>query len=92
MAIPTTEAGPDPDLIGAINGVYQAGAVINCILTVPVIDRFGRKMGMYYNSCLGLLGGALACGASNIATFIVGRFFLGASAFGFLTMTPLYSK
>lgn len=47
---------------------------------------------MYYNAVLGLFGGALICGARNIGMFIAGRFFAGASAFGFLVVTPVYTS
>lgn len=93
MGIPLTgpEMTPDPNQVGLINGIYQAGAVINIVLTVVVLDRYGRKMSMYYNCFFGLLGGALTTGAFNLATFTVGRLFLGGSAFGFLVLTPIYT-
>ena len=85
------ENGPNESLIGATNGVFQAGAVINIVLTVIVLERYGRKNCIYYQCFWGLLGGALATGARNAAMFIVARFFLGASAFGLLVLIPIYT-
>ncbi|KAJ7778878.1 hypothetical protein B0H14DRAFT_2631395 [Mycena olivaceomarginata] len=54
-------------LIGAINGVFQAGAVLGVILNCWVMEKWGRRASLVYCSVLGLFGGALICGARNIA-------------------------
>jgi len=79
------------NVAGATSGIFQAGAAINVILTAIVLDRFGRKAGIYYNAVIGLFGGALIVGSINISMFLAGRFFAGMSSFGFLTMTPVYT-
>ncbi|KAJ9604940.1 hypothetical protein H2200_010329 [Cladophialophora chaetospira] len=79
------------NLIGAMSGVFQAGATINVFLASWVADKHGRKWGFYYCSLLSLLGGALLCGAKNVTMFIVARLFAGAGANGFLALTPMYS-
>lgn len=75
---------------GAISGIFQAGASLNVILTAIVLDRWGRKASIYYNSTVGLFGGALIVGARNIEMFLGGRFFAGMSSFGYLVLTPIY--
>ncbi|KAF8212868.1 general substrate transporter [Mycena galopus ATCC 62051] len=79
-------------LIGAINGVFQAGAVLGVILNCWVMEKWGRRASLVYCSVLGLFGGALICGARNIAMFIVGRFFAGAGSWSFLAVTPIYTS
>ena len=76
---------------GATSGVFQAGAAVGTILTAIVMDRFGRRNCMYYNSIVGLFGGALIAGSRNISMFLAGRFFAGCSSFGFLVITPVYT-
>ena len=78
-------------LIGAMSGVFQAGAAINVFAANWVADRWGRKAGFMYCSVLSLLGGALLCGSTNVAMFIVARFIAGAGSWGFLSITPVYS-
>lgn len=83
--------GLNEGLVGATNGVFQAGAVINIILTVIMLEKYGRKKAIYFDCFWGLLGGALAAGARNTSMFIVARFFLGASSFGLLALIPIYT-
>jgi MFS family permease len=51
------------------------------------MDKWGRKAGVIYCSVLGLVGGALLCGAQNIGMFIAFRFFAGAGSWGFLALS-----
>jgi MFS family permease len=43
----------------------------------PIIDRWGRKSGIYIGSMIVFLGVGLQAGASNFDMFIAGRFLLG---------------
>jgi hypothetical protein len=76
------------NVAGATSGIFQAGAAINVVLTAIVLDRYGRKSGVYYNAVIGLFGGALIVGAQNISMFLAGRFFAGMSSFGFFDDDP----
>lgn len=79
-------------IIGALNGVYQAGAFINVFITCNLSDRFGRRWAMHWNAFLGIIGGTILTASVHIAMAMVGRFILGASAWGFLTLTPIYTS
>lgn len=79
-------------ITGATNGVFQAGAFINTFITCWALEKLGRKKSLYYNALVGLLGGALLAGSKNIGMFLAGRFFTGASAWGFLIITPVYTS
>ncbi|CAG9950264.1 unnamed protein product [Clonostachys rosea f. rosea IK726] len=83
-------------LIGAINGVFQAGGFIGILMTSWILDRYGRKISSIYCALLGLLGGSILCGSRNVTMFIIGRFFAGAGAWGFLAcidrVAPIYTS
>lgn len=74
-------------LIGAMSGVFQAGAFFGVLIASWVMDRFGRKAGVMYCAFFSLFGGAMLCGSKNVATFIVARFFAGMGSWGFLAVS-----
>jgi len=90
-------------LIGACSGIFQvytlkfcqehqltyvqAGAFINVFIAGWIMDKWGRKAGFYWCAFLSLLGGALLCGSTNIAMFIVARFIAGGGSWGFLSVS-----
>ncbi|RVX65797.1 hypothetical protein B0A52_10328 [Exophiala mesophila] len=78
-------------LIGAMSGVFQAGGVFGILGVTIVMDKWGRKAGMWFCATLGLVGGALTCAAQGVAMFIAVRFLSGAGAWGFLSITPVYT-
>lgn len=74
-------------LIGAMSGIFQAGAFFNVFLAAWVADTWGRKASFIYCGVLSLFGGAMLCGARNVAMFIVARFFAGAGSWGYLAVS-----
>ena len=78
-------------LVGAMSGVFQAGAVVGVLFVSWVMDRYGRKAGMLYCSAFSVLGGVLLTASNGVAMFIVARFFSGIGSWGFLAVTPVYS-
>ena len=79
-------------LVGAISGVYLAGCLIGSVLSSQVTDSLGRRKSLSLASALGVLGGALQAGASNIGMFIGARliagFGIGASTAGYKGRDP----
>ena len=55
-----------------------------------VADRWGRKNAFHYLGALSVFGGALICGSQNVTMFIVGRFFTGAGAWGYLVVSKSF--
>lgn len=55
------------NLIGAMSGVFQAGAFFGVIIGSWVMDKWGRKIGMTYCAFFSILGGALLCGSNGPA-------------------------
>jgi MFS family permease len=53
------------------------GAILVGPLTGWLIDKMGRKFGLYLSGVINILGAAIAGSATNIAMFIAGRFILG---------------
>ncbi|KAJ5798544.1 uncharacterized protein N7503_007840 [Penicillium pulvis] len=81
------KASPNSNgLIGATNGVFQAGAFFGILLGSWIMDRFGRRMGVVYGSVLCIVGGAVACASQNIGMFIAFRFFIGAGSWAFMAL------
>lgn len=85
---PTTKI---TQLIGAMNGVYQAGAVIGVLGAPYIMDRWGRRAGFVYASTFSILGGAIVTGSNGVAMFITARFFVGLGAWAFVAITPTYT-
>ena len=83
---PVLAKGAD-QIIGAMSGVFQAGAAINVFAAAYVSDKWGRKAGFYWCAFLSLLGGALEAGAVNSTMFIVARLFAGGGSWGFLAIS-----
>ena len=64
-------------LVGAINGVYIAGALIGSVLSSYATDILGRRKSLSLVSMLATLGGILQAGSVNIAMFIAARLIAG---------------
>ena len=80
-----------PSIISAMNAVFQVGGLFGIIGGSFVMDRWGRKAGMYYAAALSFIGGAPLTGSVNPAMFIVFRFFAGAGSYSFDAVTPVYA-
>jgi MFS family permease len=64
-------------LIGAINGLFQAGGIFGALSVVYVPDKLGRRWAIFIGGLFCLLGGALQAGSVNIAMFLVARLLSG---------------
>ncbi|KIW88139.1 uncharacterized protein Z519_11250 [Cladophialophora bantiana CBS 173.52] len=78
-------------LVGALGGIFQAGAVFGVILSTQITDRYGRKAAMLYCIFWSIVGGVGITAAPNLATILVFRFFSGMGSWGFLTVAPTYT-
>jgi MFS family permease len=63
--------------IGLNNAATWMGSIIGCLFLQPIPDRWGRKSGILIGSIVCLLGVIMQSAAQNIATFVVGRIFIG---------------
>lgn len=64
-------------LIGAINGLFQAGGFLGTFTSSFMADRYGRKKAIFGACAIFVLGGALQAGSVAIAMYIVARFVTG---------------
>lgn len=64
-------------LIGAINGVYQAGGLIGTLSTSWTSDAFGRRKAILLGAVVCIVGGALQTASINVAMFIAARAITG---------------
>jgi len=79
-------------LLGALNGVYFAGAAITCLSMHFIIDAIGRKRGLQLCCVVYIIGGALQGGAVAFGMLIVGRLISGF-AFGMVMIAiPTYQS
>lgn len=66
--------------IGLNNAAIWMGSVVGAAFIQPVSDRLGRRWALFWAACICLVGAAIQSAAQNIATFVVGRIFIGIGA------------
>lgn len=66
--------------LGFINAIQAVGAIITYPAQAYCADRFGRKFCLYFGYAFIALGVALQTAATNIAMFIIARFFIGVAS------------
>ncbi|PTB36279.1 hypothetical protein M441DRAFT_178126 [Trichoderma asperellum CBS 433.97] len=79
-------------LIGAINGLFQAGGLVGCLSCVKSADVLGRKRAIFLTALVALVGGALQAGSVNIAMYLVFRFVTGLGIGSIVVLIPLYQS
>ncbi|KAF5609428.1 major facilitator superfamily transporter [Fusarium subglutinans] len=65
------------DLMGAINGLFQAGGFLGTLSCYAIADSLGRRKAILTAALISTIGGALQAGSVNIAMFIASRFITG---------------
>lgn len=78
------------NMIGALNGINSAGAIIGCLLQAWSADFYGRKRTLQFGCFVLIVGGALCSGAVDMAMFLVGRFVAGVGAAILACVVPIY--
>jgi len=75
---------------GLINGLFAIGAAAGALINPPVVDRWGRKVGLFAANVLFIIGVLVQMLSPNIQTMYVGRV-VGGGGIGMLSMcVPLY--
>jgi MFS family permease len=64
-------------LIGAINGLYQAGGLFGAVSVLWIPDKLGRKWALFIGAIFCIVGGSLQAGSVHIAMFLLARFLVG---------------
>jgi MFS family permease len=78
------------NMIGALNGVNSAGAIIGCLTSAYTADKYGRKRTMQLGCIILVVGGALCAGSVSIGMFIAGRVVAGMGAGILAVVVPMY--
>lgn len=65
------------DLLGTINGVFQAGGFIGTLSCLGTADWLGRRKALLVAAILTVVGGALQAGSVNIGMYIAMRAITG---------------
>jgi len=77
-------------MIGALNGVNSAGAIIGCLTSAWSADAWGRKRTIQLGCAILVVGGALCSGSVSIGMFIAGRVIAGVGAGILAVVVPMY--
>jgi MFS family permease len=80
------------NIIGALNGVNSAGAIIGCLTSAWTADKYSRKRTLQGGCVILIIGGALCAGSINIAMFLVGRVIAGIGAGVLACVVPIYQS
>ena len=75
---------------GIIASIYQIGGVVALPFVGPVVDGFGRRIGMGTGSLLIVLGTIIQGTANSTGQFMGGRFLLGFGVSFAVTSGPTY--
>nr|OQO18026.1 hypothetical protein B0A51_14109 [Rachicladosporium sp. CCFEE 5018] len=78
------------NIIGALNGVNSAGAILGCLTSAWSADAYGRKRTIQLGCIILIVGGALCSGAVDMAIFLVGRVIAGIGAGILAVVVPMY--
>lgn len=78
------------NIIGALNGINSAGAIVGCLFQAWSADYYGRKRTLQFGCLVLIVGGALCSGAVNMGMFLAGRFIAGVGAAILACVVPIY--
>ncbi|KAK7890709.1 hypothetical protein LTR67_007918 [Exophiala xenobiotica] len=67
----------DTATTGLNNAATWIGGMLACFVLQPICDLKGRKVGIFIAACICLIGTIIQSAAHNIATFVIGRMFIG---------------
>lgn len=75
-------------LIGAIQGLYQAGGLLGTLYVAVTGDRLGRRWAIFSASVITVVGGALQTGSVHVGMFMAARFITGLGIGEFSAFIP----
>ena len=80
------------ELIGTMNGLFQAGGLLGTLSCIWTADKFGRRWALFINAVICVIGGALQAGSVSLSMFIVFRALTGWGTGALVTLVPLYQS
>lgn len=71
------EIGMAGELNGAVFSIYTVGSILGSLGCGYIMDRWGRRAGMFFGAAFIVLGSVLQSSSYHLAQFMVGRFLVG---------------
>ena len=65
------------ELNGAVFSIYTVGSILGSLGCGYIMDRWGRRAGMFFGASFIVLGSVLQSSSYHLAQFMVGRFLVG---------------
>ncbi|KAK1624877.1 major facilitator superfamily domain-containing protein [Colletotrichum phormii] len=78
------------DMIGLNVAIISAGSIFGAPIVGPMVDRWGRKIGLAVGSICIILGVVLQASASGVPQLIVGRFIIGFASLVNGSIAPMW--
>ncbi|KXT13446.1 hypothetical protein AC579_4248 [Pseudocercospora musae] len=78
------------NIIGGLNGLNSAGAILGCLVSAWTADQYSRKRTIQLGSVVLIVGGALCAGSVSIGMFYAGRIVAGVGAGILAVVVPMY--
>ncbi|KAK3722527.1 hypothetical protein LTR37_002519 [Vermiconidia calcicola] len=78
------------NIIGALNGVNSAGAILGCLTSAYTADRYSRKRTIELGCIVLIVGGTLCAGSISIGMFLAGRVIAGIGSGILAVVVPMY--
>ncbi|KAJ5419999.1 hypothetical protein N7465_002518 [Penicillium sp. CMV-2018d] len=86
------DAGYSAQIMGAIQGLFQAGGLFGALSIGFLADRYGRRKTIFLGSLLAVIGGGLQAGSVHIAMFLVARLISGIGIGNLVIIVPLWQS
>lgn len=77
-------------LIGAIQGLYQAGGLLGTASVGLTGDKLGRRWAIFSASSVCVVGGVLQTSSVHVGMFMAARFITGLGVGALVTLIPLW--
>ena len=77
-------------LNGLVFGIYEIGSIPAVVLTGPVNDYFGRRVGMFIGAAIITIGTCIKVPSVNMHMFLAGRFLIGFGVCFCFVSAPCY--
>ncbi|VUC34851.1 unnamed protein product [Clonostachys rosea] len=68
---------PQGPVLGLLNSIQTVGAMLALPLITPVVDKFGRRISIFFGASWTIVGAILQASSHHLAQFVISRFLIG---------------
>lgn len=68
---------PKGPVLGLLNSIQTVGAMLALPLITPVVDKFGRRISIFFGASWTIVGAILQASSHHLAQFVISRFLIG---------------